>query len=228
MMTGNLTSFGARLRAARNRAGARAGRALPQRELAERCGWGTQSRVANYENGSRQPSLEDIAVLADALAVNPEWLAFGTSAPETASAGTQRLIPLISTIRAGLPAEIVDPYEAGDGVRQVPVDEMGQRRLGPSAFALVVLGDSMAPEFGEGDVVIIDPSAAVRPGAVVVARLNDGHEATLKRYRDRGVDDAGRPMFELVPANDNYPTVLVCADNPGSLVGPVVEHRRYL
>jgi len=227
MMTTDLTSFGARLRAARERAAARAGRALPQRELAGRCGWSTQSRVANYENGSRQPSLEDIAVLADVLEVNPEWLAFGTSPPEAGSAGRQRLIPVISTVRAGLPAEIVDPYEAGDGLRQVPVDERG-RRLGPSAFALVVLGDSMAPEFVEGDVVIIDPSAVVRPGAVVVARLNDEQEATLKRYRDRGVDAAGRPLFELVPANDNYPTVLVCADNPGSLVGPVVEHRRYL
>ena len=225
-------TFGDRLRGAREQAGMRLGKSLSQRQLALRCGWPSQSRVANYENGSRQPGLEEIVLLAEALDVNPEWLAFGGVPSEAVAAdaerAAQRLVPVISTIQAGLAAEIVDPYEPGDGLHQLPVDTGHRRPLGPNAFALLVVGDSMSPEFVEGDVVVVDPAVPVRPGAVVVARLNDEREATLKRYRDRGLDAEGQPVFELVPTNENYPTVRVCAENPGSLVGPVVEHRRYL
>ena len=41
-------------------------------------------------------------------------------------------------------------------------------------FALQVLGDSMAPEFCEGSVVIVDPGAAVTHGAFVVAEHGNG------------------------------------------------------
>ena len=41
-------------------------------------------------------------------------------------------------------------------------------------FALQVLGDSMAPEFCEGSVVIVDPGATVTHGAFVVAEHGDG------------------------------------------------------
>ncbi len=41
-------------------------------------------------------------------------------------------------------------------------------------FALQVLGDSMAPEFWEGSVVIVDPGAPVTHGAFVVAEHGDG------------------------------------------------------
>ena len=41
-------------------------------------------------------------------------------------------------------------------------------------FALQVLGESMAPEFMEGCVVIVDPGAAIRHGAFVVAEPGNG------------------------------------------------------
>ncbi len=41
-------------------------------------------------------------------------------------------------------------------------------------FALQVLGNSMAPEFCEGCVVIVDPGAPVTHGAFVVAEHGDG------------------------------------------------------
>lgn len=41
-------------------------------------------------------------------------------------------------------------------------------------FALQVLGQSMAPEFQEGCVVIVDPGAPIRHGAFVVAEHGDG------------------------------------------------------
>ena len=41
-------------------------------------------------------------------------------------------------------------------------------------FALQVLGNSMAPEFHEGCVVIVDPGAPLTDGAFVVAEHGDG------------------------------------------------------
>lgn len=43
---------------------------------------------------------------------------------------------------------------------------------GSEAFALMVLGDSMAPEFVEGDIVIIEPAGLATDGSYVLARLD--------------------------------------------------------
>ncbi len=42
------------------------------------------------------------------------------------------------------------------------------------AFALRVIGDDMAPEFGDGQIVIVEPAGKVTSGCFVVARLDDG------------------------------------------------------
>lgn len=44
---------------------------------------------------------------------------------------------------------------------------------GAESFALMVLGDSMLPEFEEGDVVIIEPEGLAGDGAFVLAFYND-------------------------------------------------------
>ena len=40
---------------------------LSQRKLATACGWPSQSRVGNYERGSREPSLDDLDRMANVL-----------------------------------------------------------------------------------------------------------------------------------------------------------------
>ncbi|MDJ0780234.1 MAG: S24 family peptidase [Gammaproteobacteria bacterium] len=40
-------------------------------------------------------------------------------------------------------------------------------------FALRVMGDDMAPEFEDGQVIVIDPGGLVKSGCYVVARLDD-------------------------------------------------------
>jgi SOS-response transcriptional repressor LexA len=41
---------------------------------------------------------------------------------------------------------------------------------GSESFALRVLGNSMAPEFEEGDIVVIEPGGLARDGSFVLAR----------------------------------------------------------
>lgn len=52
---------------------------LSQAQLAEACGWKSQSRVGNYEVGSREPNLADIAAMARALRVDPSQLLLNTT-----------------------------------------------------------------------------------------------------------------------------------------------------
>ena len=43
---------------------------------------------------------------------------------------------------------------------------------GGESFALRVLGDSMAPEFVDGEIIIIEPDGALRDGCFVLAQLS--------------------------------------------------------
>jgi SOS-response transcriptional repressor LexA len=43
---------------------------------------------------------------------------------------------------------------------------------GAEVFALQVLGQSMAPEFDEGEVIVIEPGGALRDGSFVLAQLD--------------------------------------------------------
>lgn len=51
-------------------------------------------------------------------------------------------------------------------------------------FALMVLGDSMAPEFAEGEIIVVEPEGLASDGSFVVAELEDGW--TLRRLARAG------------------------------------------
>ena len=57
----------------------------------------------------------------------------------------------------------------------VPVahDEAGDC-AGAEPFVLMVLGDSMAPEFAEGEIIVVEPEGLAADGSFVVAELEDG------------------------------------------------------
>lgn len=90
-------------------------------------------------------------------------------------------IPIIGTIAAGKPIEIID----------VPVKtiSISKREINPSEkyYALCVQGDSMINEgIFEGDVVVIRKQEKAEAGQTVVAII-DGNEATLKKiFKEKG------------------------------------------
>jgi SOS-response transcriptional repressor LexA len=61
-------------------------------------------------------------------------------------------------------------------------------------FALQVLGDAMAPEFNEGDIIIVEPEGHAADGAYVLAWAND--EWIFRQLRRR---DDGWALFALNP-----------------------------
>lgn len=132
-----------------------------------------------------------------------------------------RRVPLISSVQAGLMTEAVNPFPPGVAFEYLLTD----LQLSEHAFALEIEGQSMEPEFKEGDRIIVDPALQPQPGDFVVAK-NGREEATFKKYRPRGIGQGGREVFELVPLNDDYPTIN-SEREPARIIGVMVEHRRY-
>lgn len=131
-----------------------------------------------------------------------------------------RAIPVISAIQAGAMKEITVPYAAGDGYATIYVDDTYSQW----AFGLEIEGDSMVPDYQPGDIVIIEPEWQPRPGDCVAAR-NGKQEATFKKYRLRGINSDGNDIFELVPINEDYPTVR-SDETPLTIIGVMAESRR--
>jgi len=131
-----------------------------------------------------------------------------------------RRIPLLNYVQAGELTEIGASF-SGEAMEYLLTD----LRLSDHSFALEIQGDSMSPEFRPGDRIIVDREICPRPGDFVVAR-NGGFEATFKKYRPRGISPTGGDVFELVPLNDDYPT-LYSDRQPLIVIGTMVEHRKY-
>ena len=94
------------------------------------------------------------------------------------------------------------------------------------AFALRVIGDDMAPEFGDGQIVIVEPAGRISSGCFVVARIDDG-----VILRQLVIEDE---IFRLRALKPGLPEIELEAGRD-SLVGVVSqragrrrrEHKRY-
>lgn len=133
-----------------------------------------------------------------------------------------RPVPVISSVQAGALRDMESPYPPGAGYAMEYTDQ----DLSRWAFALDVEGLSMAPQFQPGDRIIVDPELAPNPGDFVVAR-NGSEQATFKKYRPRGIDANGEMIFELVPLNEDYPTLRSDTERL-VVIGVVTEHRKKL
>lgn len=64
--------------------------------------------------------------------------------------------------------------------------DAGSECSGSEPFALRVLGASMAPEFADGDIVIVEPDGALHDGSFVLLELPDEGWVLRRLGRDRG------------------------------------------
>ena len=177
---------------------------------------------------SRGVSKEGRLNAARVIGCRPHWIEFGDGqmidSPNVITGinieANRRHYPVISYVQAGNWREIVDAFEPGDAESY----RLAESGYGKHTFGLVIVGNSMEPEFREGDVVFIDPDVVPRPGDFVVAR-NSEQEATFKKYRPRGTVD-GIEVFELVPLNEDY-APMRSDHQPIQIIGTMVEHTRY-
>jgi DNA polymerase V len=87
---------------------------------------------------------------------------------------------------------------------------------GAESFALMVLGDSMAPEFNEGDVVVIEPDGHATDGSYVLAFV--AGEWIFRRLQRHA------QSWRLTALNPGYPPI----DLPdlGPVRGVIIQKNR--
>lgn len=114
-------------------------------------------------------------------------------------------VPLINKVAAGYPREFTDlSYPARVADEYVRCPDLND----PDAFAARVVGDSMEPNYREGDIVVFSPATQVKSGMDVFARLEPDQETTFKRvYFEKARGGAGRSaeLIRLQPLNSKYP-----------------------
>jgi SOS-response transcriptional repressor LexA len=87
---------------------------------------------------------------------------------------------------------------------------------GAEPFALMVLGDSMAPEFQEGEIIVIEPDGHAQHGSYVLAQVNG--EYTFRQLQEH----EGR--WRLTALNPRYPDVEIPDLSP--VKGVVIQKQK--
>lgn len=175
-------------------------RGMKQAELVELTGIG-KSSISTYLRGSYIPKQKNIYKMAKALNVNGAWLMGEDVDPTRQNAYSEPSDSSLVTIHYAGPvaahfdATPDDAYEQ----RTIPAEWIGRRR--PEDFFLAtVSGDSMYPQFQDGDEILcLRCSDMGIPGRIGIMLLG-GDEATVKRIEYK----PGEDWIDLIPINPEF------------------------
>jgi phage repressor protein C with HTH and peptisase S24 domain len=128
-----------------------------------------KSKRTSPEGRDRWPSTESIAKILRATGATLEDF---LRLVEPSGSLRRSMIPLISMAQAANAKLFTDEGlpTGGPGWDEIDFPDFGQEKV----FALEVTGDSMAPLYRDGDVLIISPTASIRKGDRVVVRTTNG------------------------------------------------------
>lgn len=191
-----------------------------------------KSLISNYINGNYTAKQENIHAIALALNVDEGWLmGYNTTMDrkddiETIHIDNARYIktatqmikiPILGKIPAGVPIEAIQDIS---GYEEIPVSML---KNDSNYFALKVEGDSMFPDYQEGDVLIVKQQNDCNSGDDCIVMV-DSNDATFKRVIKQS------NSLILKPLNNTYePYVFTEYDimkQPVKILGIVIESRR--
>jgi repressor LexA len=196
------------IRKARTKAG------ISQKEIALTLGV-AQPTVSIWESGEQNPTAKNLLQLSKMLSCSVDYL-LGIYEPPP-SENVLR-IPVLGRIPAGIPIEAIEDildYE------EVPPD---WGKCGREYFALKIKGDSMFPEYVDGEIVIFQVADTCESGDECAVLIN-GEDATFKK-----VIKQPSGIF-LQPINTaKYTPIFYSNDDieclPVRVIGIAVESRR--
>ena len=115
-----------------------------------------------------------------------------------------KMAPIIGRLAAGEGADTAEAEAFAPGEADAYLIYEGAPR---DAFAVRVVGDSMTPDYQDGDMVVVDPGRPATSGVCCVIYSHDGGERTarLKRLSVRG------QTATLASLNKAYPPIKVPA-----------------
>jgi phage repressor protein C with HTH and peptisase S24 domain len=127
-------------------------------------------------------------------------------------------VPLVNKVAAGYPRDFTDlDYPARVADSYIPAPDVED----PLAFAATVVGDSMLPEYRQGDIIIFSPAAPVADGADCFVRLEPDHQTTFKRVF---FEEGGQ--VRLQPLNPRFPASTLPRDGIAGLYRAVARYQR--
>lgn len=175
-------------------------RGMKQAELVELTGIG-KSSISTYLRGSYIPKQKNIYKMAKALNVNEAWLMGEDVDPTRQNAYSEPSDSSLVTIHYAGPvaahfdATPDDAYEQ----RTIPSEWIGRRR--PEDFFLAtVSGDSMYPQFQDGDEILCLRCSDMGISGRIGIMLLGGDEATVKRIEYK----PGEDWIDLIPINPEF------------------------
>ena len=165
----------------------------------------TQTAISQWETDRTRPDQELLGKIASIFSVSVDYL-LGENADKNGHSSEFFRIPVFGSIPAGVPIEAIEDVEGYVEMQSVPGYNNNE------FFALRISGNSMSPEYKNGDVVIFHAQETCESGqdcAVIV----DNEDATFKRVRfsEKGLT--------LQPLNPDYePIVFSNLDLDGDTV----------
>ena len=89
--------------------------------------------------------------------------------------------------------------------KSIPIQAINEASNCASAepYALRVLGDSMMPEFAQGEIIVVEPSGLVKDGSYVVAFVNDEYIfRQMVQHEEGWMLKPLNPLYENIPVAD--------------------------
>lgn len=189
---------------------------LSQKELAKSLSI-PQNTFSQYETGKRAPDFETLKKIANYFNVTVDYL-LGDSSEPLPQTGIIR-VPVYGVIPAGIPMSAIEDI--------LDYEEMPESRdtVGKEFFALRLKGDSMFPNYLDGDIVIFQRQDTCDSGKDCAVMVN-GDDATFKRIERK------TNGIMLKPLNPNYDTLFFTnkeiEELPVRLLGVAIQIRRNL
>lgn len=174
-----------------------------------------KSVVSSWINGARYPRMNTIERIAAIFRIEKSDLIEDKNLTSQGARGIR--IPVLGSVIAGQPA-----YAAENiiGWEEVTAKMSKQGKL----FALKVRGESMVPEFKEGDIVIVKEQPDVESGEIAVVLIN-GDEGTLKKVK-KTTDGIFLYAFNPAVYEPHFYSNADIENLPVRIVGKVIENRR--
>jgi phage repressor protein C with HTH and peptisase S24 domain len=143
-----------------------------------------KSKRITPEGRARWPSTESIAkILAATGTTIDTFVSFISDGGKAAA----RSVPLIGLAQAGHGGFFDDAgFPVGRGWDEIAAPMLDDEH----AYALEVSGDSMAPAYRDGDIILVSPAAPIRRGDRVVLKTREGEVMAkeLKRRTSKTVE----------------------------------------
>ena len=176
--------------------------------------------IAMWETAKREPDFNMISKIANYFNVTVDYLlGMEQNVKNVKITKNTTKIPVYSTIPAGVPTEMIDDSFI-DNYEEINSEML---RSGNKFFGLIVKGDSMTPEFRNGDILILKQTPTCENGDFCAVSINCT-ECTFKKVikEQNGI--------VLQPLNPSYTPQFFTNEQieslPITILGKVVEIRR--